>query len=164
LKPLIAFYSRTGTTKQIAEEIANALSADLDKIIDLKQRLGKLNFLRAARDAKGEKLTKIQVQRNPLDYDLIIVGTPIWWGSLTPAVRAYLSTYDLNGKKVAFFITSQGEDREHVFGQMQELVHECELVGTFGVLQKIVKTGEYSDQLTSFIDLLKQYYSTKGRA
>ena len=75
-------------------------------------------------------------------------------------MRTYLTTHDLKGKKVAFFITSLGEDRENVFNQMKELIHECEFVGTFGILHKVVKTGEYSEQISPFIELLRKHSST----
>ncbi|MFX0061699.1 MAG: flavodoxin family protein [Candidatus Hermodarchaeota archaeon] len=110
--------------------------------------------MRAARDAKGLKLTEIQVLKNPEEYDLIIIGTPIWWGNLTPAVRTYLKRYNLRGKKVAFFITSQGEDRENIFTQMSELTSESEIIGTFGILEKTVKNGGFTEQLNDFLKRL----------
>lgn len=158
MKALVIYYSRTGTTRKIGEAIAKEMNADLDEIIDQKERLGKLNYMRAARDANGLKLTKIQFQRNPEDYDLVIIGTPIWWDHLTPAVRTYLTQFDLKGKQVALFITSQSEDRDEVFAQIRELMPESEIIGTFGILQKTVNNGEFEKEVKEFAELLATHY------
>jgi flavodoxin len=155
MKILVTYYSRTGTTKVVGEYLAHELGADIDEIVDQKERLGSVGYMRAARDAKGLKATEIQCEKNPTDYDLVIIGTPIWWNNLPPAPRTYLSTHSLKGKKVAFFTTSQGEDRENVFNQLKELTPDTDIIGTFGVLQKAVKDGDLSDQFASFIQMLK---------
>ncbi|MFX1563087.1 MAG: flavodoxin family protein [Promethearchaeota archaeon] len=158
MKALVVYYSRTGTTRKIGEAISQEMDADIDEIIDQKERIGKLNYIRSARDAKGLKLTKIQFQKNPKDYDIIIIGTPIWWGHLTPAVRTYLTKFDLKGKQVALFITSQGEDRDAVFAQIRELLPESEIIGTFGILQETVNNGEFEEEVKAFTELLAKLY------
>ncbi len=155
MRTLVAYYSRTGTTKILAEALAKALEADIDEIIDQKSRRGKLGYMRAARDAKGEKLTEIKVKRNPEDYGLVLIGTPIWWGSLTPAVRTYLKQFSWKDRTLAFFITSGGEDRTLVFEQMQELVEGSQVLGTFGLTTEQVKAGDFEAQLTDFLQKVK---------
>ena len=151
MKRLVVYYSRTGTTKELGEAIAQALGADTDEIIDQKQRLGKIAFLRAGKDAKQGNLTEIEVKRNPEEYDVIILGSPLWGGNLTPAVRTYLTNYNLGGKQLFFFITSQGEKQGQAFAQMRELTPESDHIGTFGIQQKVVKAGEYHKQLETLI-------------
>ena len=154
MKYLVVYYSRTGNNKTLGEAIAKAISADIDEIIDKKKRAGKIAWLRAGRDAQTKSLTDIQFEKNPEDYEIIIIGSPIWAGGLTPALRTYLKKHDMKGKKVAFFITSQDEDRENVFAQMSELTNESEIIGTFGILQKPVKNGGFAEQLNGFVERL----------
>lgn len=72
----------------------------------MKKRQGKLGWLSAGRDAMREKEAEIsQTKRTPTDYDLIIIGQPIWAGSPTPAIRTYVNKNDLPGKKVALFFS-----------------------------------------------------------
>ena len=87
MKYLVAYYSRTGNTKQLAHQIAEALSADIDEIIDKKKRKGVGGWLSAGRDATGKRDTEITAIKNPLDYDVVIVGSPVWGSNLTPAIR-----------------------------------------------------------------------------
>ncbi|MHA2115557.1 MAG: flavodoxin [Candidatus Thorarchaeota archaeon] len=162
MKVLVTYYSRTGTTKQVGELIAEAMGAESNEIVDVKERLGPVNYMRAARDAKGMKPTKIEYTKNPDDYDVIILGTPIWWKNIPPATRTFLTSHNLKGKKVVFFITSQAEeDMEIVFSQMRELTPDAELIDTFGLLQKKVKNEEYREELATFIENLRSKLAEK---
>ena len=108
MKILIMFYSRDGHTRKTAEMIANALKADMDQIIDKKSRKGLLGFLRAGYDATRGKPTDITFTKDADEYDLIIIGTPVWNGRITPAVRTYLTKNKGKIKKCAFFVTCAG--------------------------------------------------------
>jgi flavodoxin len=106
MKTLLVYYTRTGNSKFAAETIAAELGADMEEVVDLKNRKGRLAFLSAGRDAMQGKLTEIeQTTKNPLDYDLIVIAQPVWAGSPTPAIRTYLKKNDLSGKKVALFFS-----------------------------------------------------------
>ena len=106
MKTLLVCYTRTGNSKFAAETIAAELGADMEEVVDLKNRKGRLAFLSAGRDAMQGKLTEIeQTTKNPLDYDLIVIAQPVWAGSPTPAIRTYLKKNDLSGKKVALFFS-----------------------------------------------------------
>ena len=106
MKTLVIYYTRTGNAKFIAETTAAELGADIEEVIDLKNRQGKLAFLPAGRDAMKAKETEIaQTKRTPTDYDLIIIGQPVWAGNPTPAIRTYLNKNDFSGKKVALFFS-----------------------------------------------------------
>ena len=109
MKNLVVYYTRTGNTKFAAETIAAEIGADIEEVIDLKKRQGRLAFLPAGRDAMQGKETEIApTNRTPTDYDLIIVAQPVWAGSPTPAIRTYLNKNDLSGKKVALFFSDVG--------------------------------------------------------
>lgn len=61
MKRLVVYYSRTGTTKRIGEEIAEALGADSVEIFDQKSREGMIGWLKAGWDARRRKVTEIKV-------------------------------------------------------------------------------------------------------
>ena len=155
MKYLVAYYSRTENTKKLAHQIAEALGAEIDEIIDKKKRKGVGGWLGAGRDAVGKRDTEITVEKNPLDYDVIVLGTPVWGSNLTPALRKYLKTYDLQGKKVAFFATAAGDDQSEVFTQMRALCSGIEDLGTFGTSQKNMKEGGHEAGLKAFLEGLK---------
>jgi flavodoxin len=106
VKTLVVYYTRTGNSKFAAEIIATELGADLEEIVDLKNRQGKFSFLRSGKDAGSAKETQITpIKKIPNDYDLLIIVQPIWNRSPTPAIRTYINKYNLSGKKVALFFS-----------------------------------------------------------
>jgi flavodoxin len=105
LKRLVGYYSRTGNTKFVAEKIAKNLKADLCEILDEKNRKGKLVFLTGGYAALREKLTTIEVPRSIDDYEFIIIGSPIWAGKITPAIRTFITQNNFSKKKISLFIT-----------------------------------------------------------
>ena len=115
LKSLVVYYTRTGNAKFVAETIAAELGSDLEEIVDLKKRAGKLGWLSAGRDSTQEKETQIAPTKlAPADYDLIVIGTPIWAWKPTPAIRTYIAKNDLSGKKVALFLTMDSDPKQAV--------------------------------------------------
>ena len=110
MKTLVVYYTRTGNSKFAAETVATEVGADVEEVVDLKNRKGRLAFLSAGRDAMQGKLTEIaETKRNPFDYDLVVIVQPVWAGSPTPAIRTYLKKNDLSGKKVALFFTDSSD-------------------------------------------------------
>ena len=107
MKTLIVYFTRTGNTKFAAESIAAEIGADIEEIIDLKNRQGWLGWLSAGKDAMQGNETQIAPTRiTPNGFDLIIIAQPVWAWSPTPAIRTYLNKNDLSGKKIALFFSN----------------------------------------------------------
>ena len=120
MKILIAFFSLTGNTRFVAEKIAEKLSADLCEIIDKKHKKGRLIYLTGGYAALREKQTKIEVSKDVKNYDLIVVGSPIWAGKIAPAIRTFQLKNDFSNKKRTFFETLAGENPEKSFENMKQ--------------------------------------------
>ncbi|MFH0830044.1 MAG: flavodoxin [Candidatus Aenigmatarchaeota archaeon] len=118
MRTLVAYYSRTGNTRKVAGEIAKELKADLDEIVDKKSRKGPIGWLRAGRDAMRGSHTPFEIRKDPKNYNVVIVGTPVWAFTVVPAVRAYLAKN--RPKKVAFFCTCGGNPGK-AFVEMEKL-------------------------------------------
>ncbi len=115
MKSLVVYYSRTGNARYVAQTIASQIGADIEEVIDLKKRSGVLGWLSGGKDAKQGKETEISpLTKSPANYDLIVVGTPIWASKPTPAIVTYLKKNNLSGKKVAVFFTQGGEKPQGV--------------------------------------------------
>lgn len=109
MKTLIVYYSRTGTTAKLAADLAIRLGADLDPIIDPADRSGPLGYIRSGREAMGKKLVPIAPgAKDPANYDLVVIGTPIWGWVMSSPVRAYLDRERRKVKNAAFFCTMGG--------------------------------------------------------
>lgn len=91
MKTLVVYYSRTGNTKMIAESISNALDSDIEEIIDTEKRSGIIGYIKSGYEASRGKLSEIQESKYDLSqYDLLIIGTPVWASKMAVPVRAYL--------------------------------------------------------------------------
>jgi flavodoxin len=108
-KTLVVYYSLTGHTRQIAEAIAAALDADLEVIEDTFNRDTGLGRPRSAIEALLGLRSSITPPKHDLsEYDLVVVGTPVWAARLSSPVRAYLSQQRASLERVAFFCTQGG--------------------------------------------------------
>jgi len=137
MRALVVFYSRTGNTKGVAELIAQELRSDLEELVDKAGRKGFLGYLKAGRDAIRKKSTELESLRHWVgDYDMIFVGTPVWASQPAPAVRTFLESQDLSGKKVALFCTMAAQGEESTFAAMKALLGGAEVAGLLAIAMK----------------------------
>jgi flavodoxin len=156
MRSLVVFYSRTGTSTFVAEKVASELGADTEEVVDLKNRRGWLGFIRAGYDATRGKETKIEkTQKSPKDYDLIVVGTPVWNSRLTPAIRTYLKENDLSKKRVALFSTNEGRGSEKTLAMMKSLIPNGDIVGELGITKALENREEAQRKITAWCNTLK---------
>lgn len=112
-KTLVAYFSATGTTKQVAQNLAKATGADLYEIKPLKPYTSAdLNWhdsnSRSSVEMNNPKSRPEIVTDNfsADKYDTIYLGFPIWWGTAPKVVHTFLEKYDFSGKKIIIFATS----------------------------------------------------------
>lgn len=121
MKILIVFYSRRGTTKRLAENLASRLGADLEELEDKENRQGFWALLKASRDALRKKKTIISpVKYSPTDYDLVVIGSPTWAGAPACALNTYLHEQRDNIKRAAFFVTQGSSGGDKVISRLIE--------------------------------------------
>jgi len=148
MKTLVAFYSRTGNTEKIGKLISKNINADIDTITDMKNRTRRIiGWLISGKDASQKSLTKIKYKKDPSKYDLVIIGTPIWSWTLTPAIRTYLTENNGKFKKVAFFCTSGG-NKGKAFEEMKNLSKKP--IATLEIRDKDVRKGHLQEELLKF--------------
>lgn len=154
MKNLVVYYTRTGNARFVAETIAAEIGADVEEIVDLKKRSGALGFLSGGSDARRGKKTEIApTKKSPTDYDLIIVGTPVWAGRPVPAILTYLKKNDLSGKKVAIFFT-QGGKKPSAIDQTKALMPNSESVGVLSIVKPLDNKAESEKQITEWCKTL----------
>lgn len=150
MKTLVAYYSKSGNTKKVAEEIAKELKSDIDEIKDLK-KLGPLGIMIACRNSMKQKKSKIVFSKDPKEYDLIVLGGPVWAWNLLPQLRAYLDENKNKIKKLGFFLTYGGDYGKN-FEQLNEIIKP---VATMAIVDKDIVAGDYKKELKEFIKKLK---------
>ena len=125
MKTIVYYYSLTGNCEKIGQKIASQLKCESERIIEKKKRLSKgfLKFFNGGA-AIQNKISEIQELKNdPEKFEQIIVVTPFWAASPTPAIRGFIDQYGerLLDKKVGLAITNLGTDPEEAFKKYREL-------------------------------------------
>lgn len=119
---LVAYYSMSGNTRSVARELGSAIGADIEEIGEVHPRHGVSGFARAMFDAMARRETPIvHSSRDPAQYDLLVIGGPIWAGRLATPVRSYAHTYGKAAPHVAFFCTEGGRGAEDAFADLERL-------------------------------------------
>lgn len=155
-KILVVYYSRSGNTERVAKDIALRLKADLEKIIDQKDRSGIMGFIVAGRDAIKKYQTKIgQSKFDPADYGLLVIGTPVWGGSMVPAVRTYLDLKKGSIGNIACFETSGDTPPERIAGQIAEITGKKPAAFSGLCAKELKEEKVYKIKLDGFIDSVK---------
>lgn len=153
-KTLVAFHSRTGYTRRVAESLARRLNADVDEIRVVRERAGLLGYLRCALEARGRYVPEIlPARREPARYELVVVGTPIWAWCLSSPVRSYLRKHRHELKRVAFFCTMGGAGAENAFGDMTELCGKAPVV-TLALTDREIDGRRHQAKLEPFAKAL----------
>lgn len=150
-KILLTYYSRTGTTKKVAQAIQKALDCDSEEIISVKNRQGAWGYLMSGKEATLGVPAEIKpIEKNPADYDLLIIGTPVWSWNVSSPVRAYLRKNQGKIKKVAFFCTKGGQDRHRTFSEIQKEIKIIPLA-TLELLTKEVVQDQFLEKTSAFV-------------
>jgi flavodoxin len=155
MKSLVVYYSRTGTSKFVAETIAKQLGSDIEEVVDLKNREGKLGYMSAGKDASLGKETRIgPTTKTPSDYDLIVIGTPVWAWSPSSPIRTYLKKSNLSGKKVALFFTLDGSLRQAI-EKTKALMPNSVFVSELALPRALAKKEETEKKIEDWCNTLK---------
>ncbi|MFC1742108.1 flavodoxin family protein [Nanoarchaeota archaeon] len=155
MKALVVYYSRTGTTRKAGKAIASELKCDVYEITSPVKRGGPIGYMKCGREGMRKMLTKIDAVKNdPAEYDIIVIGTPVWAWNMSSPVRTYLRDNKDKFKKVAFFCTMGGQGDDKTFASMKE---ECgkEPVATLALITKEVMRGNPEEKIKGFVGRLR---------
>ena len=110
-KILVAYFSHSGNTREIANHIhksAGGYSFEIQAVgpypddYDACVQQAKQELNSGYKPALKTKIENIE------SYDVVFIGYPIWWGTIPAPVRTFLSEYDFSGKTIAPFCTHEG--------------------------------------------------------
>ncbi len=145
MNKLVIYYSFEGNTRLIAEVIAEASGADLLEL-EPKKKLrshGLFKYLWGGRQVvMKEKPKLLPLAKNPQDYDLLFIGTPVWAWTYTPPLNTFFSAVNLKNKKIALFCC-HGGDKKKTLEKMRERLLGNEIISQIDFQQPIKnKTAE----------------------
>ena len=129
-KILIAYFSATNNTENIANHLNEILDADLYEIVpetpytsdDLNYNDSNSRSSQEMNDSDARPAISGSVG-NMEQYDVIFLGYPIWWGEAPRIINTFLESYDLSGKTIAPFCTSASSPLGSSAAKLQDLTN-----------------------------------------
>lgn len=137
MKAIVVYYSLEGNTKFVAEEIARNSKADICRIEPKKEYpTGKVTkYIWGGKSATfGEKPKLLPYQFSGKDYDVVIIGTPIWAGTYTPPIKTFLHENDLSGKTIAVYACNSGGEAEKCFQKIAKDLPDSRITATMSLM------------------------------
>ncbi len=126
-KTLIAYYSFSNNTEEIAKKIQAKTGAEIFKIETVEEYPKDYESLvEAAKKEKEEDIyPEIKENVSNLDeYDTVFIGMPIWWYTIPPVIKTFLKHNNLNGKTIVPFCTHGGGGSSSAFMDLKKLIPE----------------------------------------
>ena len=110
-KMLIAYFSWSGNTQGVAEEIRRQTGADIFEIVPVPAYSDDYNtvLMEAQRDQHEQTRPAITDPPQSIEeYDVILLGYPNWWASIPMPIATFLESYDFSGKMILPFCSHGG--------------------------------------------------------
>lgn len=151
-KTLIAYYSMTGNTRKVADEIRAAVGADADieEIREPRARHGFTGTVRAMFDSLFRREPPIEpAALNPDGYDLLVLGGPVWASRMAAPVRTYAHRYGGKVPQIAFFATEGRTGAERAFKDLEQVCQHAPKA-TLAVDAEHIKPEAHQDAVKRF--------------
>ncbi len=143
---LIAYFSHSGNTRIIANQIHEGIGGDIFEIMTIdRYPSGYDEVVKQARKEldggyRPELKTKVE---NMESYDVVFIGYPNWWGTVPRPIVAFLSEYDFSGKTVVPFCTHGGSGLGKSVMDIAELCPQSTILDGLAIRGGEVKNAQH---------------------
>lgn len=142
---LIVYFSHSGNTRELAQQIKNATGGDLFEIQPITPYPEDYDtvVIQAKREINSGYKPQLKTKVEKIEsYEVIFVGSPNWWSTIAPPIATFLSSYDLSGKTIAPFITHEGSRMGHSVADIKKLCPNSTVLEGLPVRGKAVKSSQ----------------------
>ena len=156
-KKIVAFFSASGSTKQIANNLAEVAGAEIYEIkpatLYTSQDLNWNNSSSRSSVEMQDKNSRPELADKDAkisDAEIIFLGFPIWWYVAPHIINSFLESYDFGGKKIVLFATSGGSGFGETVKNLQPSAPNAKFIEG-----KVFRSGTDKNTLKNFVDDLK---------
>lgn len=128
VKVLVAYFSYSGTTRNVATALSEKTGGDL---FEITPQDGYSNVYMESNSEirSNERPTLTDTVENMEEYDIVFVGYPVWWHATPAPINTFLESNDLTGKLIIPFCTSGGSDIDET---MPTFLNSCDGLAVYG--------------------------------
>lgn len=132
MRSLVVFYTRSGNTGLVAHTIKRELKSHIKEITDYTNYRSTFDYLFT------NLIDSASINPRKLDidyYDYIFIGTPVWFGSMTPAIKKIIDNTDFKNKNIILFNTMKIGGNENAMKKMVKEIRKQngKVVGAFSI-------------------------------
>jgi flavodoxin len=151
MKAAVIYYSYDGNCGLIAEKIKAVLNADVLelKAQDNKKRKGLVKYIWGGRQALFHAKPPLKPYTISIEqYDLIIIGSPVWAGGPVPALNTFLGQTRIRDKKIALFCCHAGS-KGKIFEKIKNMLPENTFLGEIDFINPLAEGRQETDKRLS---------------
>lgn len=152
---LIVFYSRSGTTGVVAQALATALGADLDRITTAASYAGTAGFVRGIWHALRRSGPPIRKHADPAQFKTVILCSPVWAGRLSAPMRTYLREAGTLPHLRGVAVSGSGGPQTSFFREMERISGRAG-IPALSLSQRQIFTGAYHTALDGFVRTVRR--------
>ena len=160
MKTAVVFYSLDGNCALVAQEIQTQLNADLIRLEtkDEKKRSGLAKFFWGGSMVFTHKKPPLKPYTfDPSEYDLIIIGTPVWASTPAPPIQTFIAEAHITGKKIGLFVCHMGGKKDALV-KFETLITDNEIVAETDFIKPAA--GDIEEVKRQVTDWLKGFANT----
>ena len=148
---LIAYFSWSGNTEAVAQEIQAQTGADLFEIVPAEPYTDDYDELLdiAQEEQSSDARPAIAETEDLSGYDTVFLGFPNWWGDMPMILYTFLDEYDLSGKTIAPFNTSGGSGFSGSLDTIAEMEPDAEI--TEGISLGSEEAEDCADEVAEWL-------------
>lgn len=144
-KILVVYFSHSGNTKEIANQIKDLTGGDIFEIQPIKAYPSDYQACvdQAKKEINANYKPALKTKLKSISsYDIIFVGSPCWWATMAPPVATFLSSYDFTGKTIVPFMTHEGSRMGRYASDIKKLCPKAKILEGLPVRGSNVKEAK----------------------
>jgi flavodoxin len=145
IKILVAYFSHSGNTRIIANQIWESVGGDIFEIVAIDPYPSDYDAVveEARKELREEYRPKLKTKvENMESFNVVFVGYPIWWGTIPMPVATFSSEYDFSGKTIVPFCTHEGSHLGRSIASFKELYPQSTILDGLAVRGRDVKNAQ----------------------
>ena len=156
---LIIYYSLSGNTKTIAEKIREKTRGDVFEIETVRTYPAELTATYEEAKRELQRCEWPALKKNAPDtssYDLVVVGSPVWWYTVSTPVMQFLTLVDFAGKRISAFCTHEGAPGKFFEHFKEQAKNGAVLQGLDLYKPRQARKGEVDKAVDSWLGTLRE--------
>lgn len=151
---LVAYFSRTNHTGEIADEIADELECDIYRIVPTTAYPSDYNQTkeRAQQEKDQDQDVDFLKKLDNLDkYTVIFLGFPIWFDDIPMVIKTFVQQYTIDGKMIVPFCTSEGSTIDNARQHLSTLLPNSNIQNGITIANKDVMKSKTERQIENWL-------------